>query len=310
MSETSKRILAGSLIGIIVILLLQFLYVFYALPALLFIAVVGYLGLEEFYNFVDKGIAGKPIRFLGRIFGILILVSYYLEFLYASRDILDFPFILEGILEEYYRLRNPVIPVLILFLLSSMTYSMLFRPLDGQAYNVMSTVTGVLYVFLPLATVLPMLSLQEGKFVFVFTALGTIMTDVGGYFGGRWFGKHNAGLKVSPRKTWEGYITGILFANAFNLAFLYFWLKFQNKNIPETSVTIPSYMEASLVTLALSLIGIFGDLVESALKRDARVKDSSQIIPGHGGVLDLMDAMLFTFPAGYFYFYIKTQILL
>jgi phosphatidate cytidylyltransferase len=174
----------------------------------------------------------------------------------------------------------------------------------------MSTVTGVLYVALPFATVLPMLVLKEGIFIFVYTALATIMTDVGAYFAGRWFGKHNAGLKVSPKKTWEGYIGGIIFANLFNLVFLYLWKYFHPDLSKDSLIILPSYLESIILTLFFSFVSIFGDLVESALKRDAKLKDSSSIIPGHGGVLDLVDAMLFTFPLGYFYFYIKIKFLI
>ncbi|MCS7205036.1 MAG: phosphatidate cytidylyltransferase [Leptospiraceae bacterium] len=310
MSETLKRIIAGFSIGGIVILLLNFLYFLYAIPALLFIYLFAFLGLEEYYRLVDRGVSGRPIKFLGHFFGFLILISYYAQFLYESKEHLEFPPVFLDFLETYQNIKNPVIPILVIFVIVTKTYSMMFRPIEGNTYNVMSTITGVLYVFLPLSIVLPMLSLDEGIFIFVFVAFSTIMTDVGGYFGGRWFGKHNAGLKVSPRKTWEGYIAGVLFANLFNLGFLYVWIKVLSNLSSKSLLILPSYWEASILTLVFSFATIFGDLVESAIKRDAKAKDSSTIIPGHGGVLDLVDAMLFTFPLGYFYFYIKTLFVL
>jgi phosphatidate cytidylyltransferase len=310
MGETVKRLIAGFTIGGIVILLLNTLHFFYGIHAIFFILIFVLIGLEEYYRLTDKGIDGKPIRPLGYIFGILMVLSYYTEFLYESRNILSFNEHFLSFITTYQEIKNPVIPILVLFVIITKSYSMMFRPLDGNAYNVMSTVTGVLYVALPFATVLPMLVLKEGIFIFVYTALATIMTDVGAYFAGRWFGKHNAGLKVSPKKTWEGYIGGIIFANLFNLVFLYLWKYFHPDLSKDSLIILPSYLESIILTLFFSFVSIFGDLVESALKRDAKLKDSSSIIPGHGGVLDLVDAMLFTFPLGYFYFYIKIKFLI
>jgi phosphatidate cytidylyltransferase len=310
MGETLKRLIAGFTIGGIVILLLNTLHFFYGIHAIFFILIFVLIGLEEYYRLTDKGIDGKPIRPLGYIFGILMVLSYYTEFLYESRNLLSFNEHFLSFITTYQEIKNPVIPILVLFVIITKSYSMMFRPLDGNAYNVMSTVTGVLYVALPFATVLPMLVLKEGIFIFVYTALATIMTDVGAYFAGRWFGKHNAGLKVSPKKTWEGYIGGIIFANLFNLVFLYLWKYFHPDLSKDSLIILPSYLESIILTLFFSFVSIFGDLVESALKRDAKLKDSSSIIPGHGGVLDLVDAMLFTFPLGYFYFYIKIKFLI
>jgi phosphatidate cytidylyltransferase len=310
MGETTKRIIAGFTIGGFVILLLNSLHFLYGLHALIFILIIAFLGIDEYYRMTDRGINGRPIRLLGFIFAFLFILSYYTEFLYESRSILTMNETFLKFITTYQEIKNPIIPILVLFLISAKTYSMMFRPLDGNTYNSMSTITGVLYIALPLAIILPMLVLVEGIFVFVYTGLATIMTDVGAYFAGRWFGKHNAGLKVSPKKTWEGYYGGVIFANLFNLGFIYGWLYF-HPNISQQSLTvIPSYIESIILTFIFSLISIFGDLVESAIKRDAKVKDSSSIIPGHGGILDLIDAMLFTFPLGYFYFYIKIKFLL
>ncbi len=310
MQETIKRIISGFAIGGVVILLLNHLYFFYGIPILIVILFFCLLGLEEYYRLTDKGLEGRAIRILGFLFAFFLVFFYYLEYLYLSKHAFSFPDSIIWFLEKYKKIENPIVPVIVIFLIFIKTYSMMFRPIEGNTYNSMVTITGVLYTTLPLAVILPMLALTQGVFIFVFTALATIMTDVGAYFGGRWFGKHNAGLQVSPRKTWEGYISGIVFANIFNLGFLYFWIYFHpNLSIEELKI-LPNYWESIVLTFMFSFISIFGDLVESALKRDAKTKDSSSLIPGHGGVLDLVDAMLFTFPVGYYYFYIKIQFLL
>lgn len=310
MQETLKRILSGFTIAGVVILLLNHLHFLYGIPILLAILFFSLLGLEEYYRLTDKGLEGRAVRFLGFLFAFLLVFSYYLEYLYLSKDVLSYPDGISWFLEKYQKIKNPIVPILIFFVILIKTYSMMFRPIEGNTYNSMVTITGVLYTTLPLAVILPMLVLTQGVFVFVFTALGTIMTDVGAYFGGRWFGKHNAGLRVSPRKTWEGYIAGIFFANLFNLGFLYSWIYFHPNLTTEELKILPKYWESIILTFLFSFISIFGDLVESAIKRDAKTKDSSSLIPGHGGVLDLVDAMLFTFPIGYYYFYVKIQFLL
>ncbi|MFN3603462.1 MAG: phosphatidate cytidylyltransferase [Leptonema sp. (in: bacteria)] len=310
MQETLKRIISGFSIAGVVILLLNHIHFFYGIPILITILILSFFGLREYYILTDKKIQGKPIPFLGFFFGFLFILSYYLEYLYQSKEVFSFSGALIQFLEAYQKIKNPVIPILIFFVMITKSYSMMFRPIEGNTYNSMATVMGVLYVSLPLAIILPMLVLKQGSFIFVFSALGAIMTDVGGYFGGRWFGKHNAGLKVSPKKTWEGYISGIIFANIVNFIFLYFWIYFHPNLTNEDFTILPSYLECIVLTLVFSLVSIFGDLVESALKRDAKIKDSSSLIPGHGGFLDLADAMLFSFPLGYFYFYIKIQFLL
>lgn len=310
MQETLKRIISGFSIGGLVILLLNHIHFFYGIPVFLVILLFSFLGLEEYYRLTDKGIEGKAIKPLGYFFAFLFILSYYFEYLYASKDFFSFSGNILVFLENYQKIKNPIIPILVLFTIFTKTYSMMFRPIEGNTYNSVVTIVGVLYTTLPLSIVMPMLVLPQGIFIFVFVALATIMTDVGAYFGGRWFGKHNAGLKVSPKKTWEGYIAGIVFSNLFNIVFLYLWIYFHPNLEQRDFIIIPSYLESIILTLIFSFISIFGDLVESALKRDAKQKDSSSLIPGHGGILDLIDAMLFTFPFGYFYFYIKIQFML
>jgi phosphatidate cytidylyltransferase len=304
MSETAKRIVSGFSIAIVVILALYHYRLAASLHAFLLISAFALLGVEEFYRLTDRGLDGRPIRSIGFIFTVLFLLIFYFDYL-TGYDASSLPAWVLLILSVFKQVHNPVVPVLLLFIIIASSYSMVYRPLDGTAYTIATTVTGPIYAAIPLAIVLSILSLDEGVFVFVYTALATIMTDVGAYFAGRWFGKHNAGLKVSPKKTYEGYAGGFIFANLVVQTFVYFWLDFY----PETNRSyVPGWLESVLLTLVMSLISVFGDLVESALKRDARIKDSSSTIPGHGGVLDLVDAMLFTFPAGFYYFAVRAMI--
>jgi phosphatidate cytidylyltransferase len=113
--------------------------------------------------------------------------------------------------------------------------------------------------------------------------------DSAAYFAGRAFGRHKLFERVSPNKTWEGAVAGFLFAIA---AF-----------ILGKSVLLPylTVLQAAVCGAIVGLFGQIGDLAESLLKRDAGVKDSSTLIPGHGGVLDRFDSVLFAAPLCYFY---------
>ncbi|MBK7257385.1 MAG: phosphatidate cytidylyltransferase [Ignavibacteriae bacterium] len=113
--------------------------------------------------------------------------------------------------------------------------------------------------------------------------------DSAAYFAGRAFGKHKLFERVSPKKTWEGAIAGFLGAIA---AFLIM----QALVLPYLTVT-----QALVCGMIVGIFGQLGDLVESLLKRDAGVKDSSSLIPGHGGVLDRFDSILFVSPLLFLY---------
>ena len=119
--------------------------------------------------------------------------------------------------------------------------------------------------------------------------------DSGAYFAGRAFGKHKLAPKISPGKTWEGLIGGLVAAGAFG-ALATFWF------FPE----LP-YKWSVPLAMAMAAISVLGDLTESAMKRGSDTKDAASILPGHGGLLDRLDSLLFNAPILYyfarFYFY-------
>lgn len=124
----------------------------------------------------------------------------------------------------------------------------------------------------------------EGLGLLMF-ALGIVwLTDSGAYIFGRAFGKHKLWPAISPNKTWEGSIGGVLIAMVFAAIYTYF--------VP-LGHGIPMMLTIAFV---LSIWGQLGDLAESALKRYYGVKDSGKILPGHGGILDRFDSLLFVLP--------------
>ena len=118
----------------------------------------------------------------------------------------------------------------------------------------------------------------------LFGMLVVWLTDSGAYMIGRKIGKHKLAPKVSPNKTWEGSIGGTIAATIILAIYLYFF------------PVGYSWLVMVGLTLILSIVGQFGDLVESALKRFYGVKDSGKILPGHGGILDRFDSMLLVMP--------------
>jgi phosphatidate cytidylyltransferase len=114
-------------------------------------------------------------------------------------------------------------------------------------------------------------------------------SDVGAYYIGKNFGKHKPLPKISPNKTWEGFVGGVLLAVGFAaISTLLFF--------PE----LP-YIVSIPLAIVMSAVGVIGDLAESAMKRGAGAKDAANILPGHGGLLDRLDSLLFNAPILYYF---------
>lgn len=114
-------------------------------------------------------------------------------------------------------------------------------------------------------------------------------SDSGAYFTGKFLGKHKFAPKISPAKTWEGFIGGIL-ASLLFAALAHFWF------FPEIGL-----IYAISLAGVMSVVGALGDLTESAMKRGSDVKDAANILPGHGGLLDRLDSLLFNAPILYYF---------
>lgn len=114
------------------------------------------------------------------------------------------------------------------------------------------------------------------------------LNDTGAYCIGSLFGKHRLFERISPKKSWEGFVGGLLFALLASQAFAYL---------------LPTYSAAQWLGLAVVVVvfGTWGDLIESLLKRQLGIKDSGHVLPGHGGMLDRFDSVLLAIPAAYIY---------
>ena len=138
---------------------------------------------------------------------------------------------------------------------------------------------------------------DSGIFLMIFTIAVVVLTDAGAYFAGRAYGQRKLAPRVSPSKTVEGAIgglvTGVLGGFVFKGGFDLYW--------PEASAALP-WGVALVFAFLVSVAGIVGDLIESLLKRDARRKDAGTLLPGMGGVLDRIDSGLLGIPVMYYLF--------
>ncbi len=134
---------------------------------------------------------------------------------------------------------------------------------------------------------------EHGLFLILFAMFCAWMSDAFAYFGGRFFGKHKLALKISPKKTIEGVISGTL---GCILANVILYAVFDNLVFAEPH---NNYLAIVLMSIPLSLIGVCGDLTFSALKRNYEIKDFSNLVPGHGGVMDRFDSEVFVLVALY-----------
>lgn len=112
--------------------------------------------------------------------------------------------------------------------------------------------------------------------------------DTFAYLVGRKFGKTKMVEKISPNKSWEGFVAGVIFSVAAGIIIAYF-------------VEDQPYLAYGALGLVVAIFGTLGDLVESMIKRSLGLKDSGTILPGHGGLLDRFDSILFAIPAGFFF---------
>jgi phosphatidate cytidylyltransferase len=183
--------------------------------------------------------------------------------------------------------------ILLLLVVGSLTAAMVRgAPYDRMILSVSVTILSVMYVALLGGHLIalrvgfaPALSRHLLSFFF----LVVMGSDVAAYYGGRTFGRHKLAPNISPGKTWEGAAAGMLASLLLAVASHYWFFL----NLP-IKLALP-------LAAVMNVMGVLGDLTESALKRSAGVKDTAQFLPGHGGILDRIDSLLFNAPVIYYF---------
>jgi phosphatidate cytidylyltransferase len=177
------------------------------------------------------------------------------------------------------------IAVLVASIIIMMSIDLFSHQLQGAVKRISFSIFALIYLSLFLALTFKLSLLGDDKYLLLGLMVTIWVTDSAAYFLGMSFGKHRNIFAASPQKSIEGFISGIIaaFITAFLLGMLF------------------GYTNVQIIAMAVAagIFGQFGDLFESILKRDAGVKDSSNLLPGHGGILDRFDSLLFAAPVLY-----------
>ncbi len=183
-----------------------------------------------------------------------------------------------------------------LLILLAMTYHLLQYERGSQhaATDFAVTLSGILYIGWLGAYLISLRMLPDGRW-WVLTVLPAVwLADTGAYLVGSRFGRHKMTPRLSPKKSWEGYLGGIFFSVAGTTLLACLWPVWAGPGLAVTP------LRAAVMALVLSVLTILGDLGESMLKRQVGVKDSGNLLPGHGGVFDRIDSWLWAAAIGFY----------
>ncbi len=226
--------------------------------------IICFLSLREFYAL--SGLDGMiPQRVLGTVSGMAVFV---LSFLIERGDLVH---------QHYF----------LLFPMASLVYMIkLYKKFERKPFtNIAFTFLGIFYVAVPFA-LLNIAAFENGTYNFQIM-IGCLLilwaTDTGAYFAGTFFGKRKLFERISPKKSWEGALGGAILAMAFALGLSYYFH------------SLALWQWICIATIVI-VGGVYGDLVESLLKRSIEIKDSGDSLPGHGGFLDRFDGLLISAP--------------
>lgn len=240
----------------------------FALLTLFFVAA----GLLEFYNLFSSG-DNKPQKITGTTGGIIVYLAILLS--------------CNGLIGSQYLMFLLLLPIIVVIIELSRNSATPFQ-------NIGLTILGIIYLPVPFALLVSFFPLgfdkgfeQPGFLILGFFIILWVF-DSAAYFVGSAVGKHKLCERISPKKTWEGLVGGLIFGliAAFILSMV---------------VKQLGILEWLIMALTIMIFGTLGDLSESMLKRSLKVKDTGKLLPGHGGVLDRFDAVLLSVPILYLY---------
>ncbi len=259
-----KRILSG-IIGLPIVALILIYCNIYVIDVLF--ALVALIAIHEYFNsFKEKH---KPVKWLGYISCILIALLHIIP-------------------TQYYLLTLSLsicVSIAILFI------HVVFSNMKTAVTDIMITFFGIYYIVFFLSFITLLHGIENGKYLIWFILIAAWGTDTCAYFAGSKFGKHKFS-KISPKKSIEGCIGGTV--GSMILALLY---AFALNRLAGLEI---SYIYIALIGFALSILSQIGDLSASSIKRTVGIKDFGNLIPGHGGMLDRIDSIIFIAPFAYF----------
>jgi len=249
---------------------------------LLIIVFLALAGLAEFYGLAEKrGLA--CFKWCGLLGGALLMVGTFLELIGKI-----------GTQGSPARVNDFETGFIILFVLGLCVRQLVSKSTATGITAIATTLLGLMYVpwllnFIQKINFFPDV---EGKYFLLYFILVTKFSDMGAYAVGSLIGRHKMIPRISPGKTWEGFAGAILVSTAASLVFVHFF---------GSRMAGMNFLHATILGIVLSVTAVVGDLIESLFKREAGVKDSGGLFPGIGGILDLLDSLLFNAPIMYLY---------
>ena len=249
---------------------------------LLIIFLLALAGLAEFYGMAEKrGLA--CFKWCGLLGGALLMVGTFLN---LTGHI--------GTSGSPARVNDFETGFIILFVLGLCVRQLVSRGNQPGLVAIATTLFGLMYVpwllnFIQKINFFPGV---DGKFFLLYFVLITKFSDTGAYAVGSLIGRHKMIPRISPGKTWEGFGGAIVLSTVASLVFVYF---FGDRMIGM------NWFHATVLGILLGVTAVIGDLIESLFKREAGAKDSGKLFPGIGGILDLLDSLLFNAPIMYLY---------
>lgn len=235
-----------------------------------FTAIIACISIYEYFNCFKASKKANPTVFLGYFYCILIAFTHFVD------------------THLLYRIIVAIIPVSILILFTELVFSKGKKTVKDVAI----TMLGICYIPLMLINLSLIRNLKltnnlDGKFLIWFVLVASWGSDVFAYCIGKKFGKHKF-TPISPNKTIEGSIAGII--GAIIIGIIY---SIMCNTLWGTGI---NYVLVSIIVAILSMVGQIGDLAASSIKRYCEIKDFSDLIPGHGGMLDRIDSIIFVLP--------------
>ncbi len=237
--------------------------------------VVAILAALEFRNFTDSG--GCPIPLWWTISAVTL---FFLATFFRPMDTIT------------------VVAFATLLLFAVATFS---TSLERVLWQTSAGVLLLIYVAYPLSLLPQILNEENGLALILFLFLCVWSGDIAALYVGKRYGRHKFFPRLSPNKTWEGAIASVVASCIFGMGLVLLgdWFTQQNSSFTRLHTTEPWWVFL-ILAVVLNAAAQFGDLLESGLKRGAGVKDSGTILPGHGGILDRVDALLLAAPVLWF----------
>ena len=261
-----KRITSG-LLGFPLVLIILLIGNKYIVDIAL--AIIALLAMNEYFNAVQK--VSNPVRWVGYLSCFSIALIHLVP------------------AEALTMVVTLSVPTILLILFAQVIAAEMRTTFKDIAY----TFLGIFYVVFFMIFVALIDGMQDGKILIWYAIIAAWGTDIFAYFIGKHFGKHKFS-KVSPKKSIEGCIAGTVGAILLMLLYTYVANTFWGMNY--------SYGFIAMISVILSLIGQIGDFAASSIKRYVDIKDYSNLIPGHGGMLDRIDSLIFLAPFAYAFF--------